>query len=513
MLRLLSATLLVWLLAGCGNNGNDSSINQGRISPAATTVFNITSGDIPYPNDILFAPNSSGNNDPDGVTLNIPYEDSDSDAGVKRALNALTGFSTISPITVGVTDELSDSSLIGKVHLYAWDGNTTLTPLQQYGLSTTPDYAASVSNGRLAIVLLKPLAGHQKYIVVLEKGIVNTDGQPLVADAITSMTNGTQPLIVDGVPTVYFDADAAKNIATATQLETLRQATQGLIALSGTQGIARENVIMAWTFTTQKIGEVQTALAGSTMTANLSLTDTTYTTKTFIPALHGIANIYFGTLSSLPQYMPQASAANPLPALTGEFTFTGSSALPDVKEANAVIPVLATVPNTASGCSEPPAGWPAVIYQHGITRQRSDLLAYAETFAAKCYAAIAIDLPLHGISDTTSPFYTGIERTFDIDLVTEDADYNIIAEVPDGIIDSTGAHYVNLANLPTTRDNLHQSTSDLLQLEHSLAAAAGVHFDTTRIHFVSHSLGNIAAIGYLIRPDTGNTGHAGTGNY
>ena len=321
---------------------------------------------------------------------------------------------------------------------------------------------------------------------------------------VTSMLNGTHPLAdAAGNPTVYFDPDPAVNAVTAQTLEGLRRLTQAMFArLIGTtgmecsaaaEGVSCGNVIMAWSFTTQTIGAVQNALAQGAMQAQLALVDTNMTTQMLLPTLAGTADVYTGTLSGLPQYMPQG-----MQALGGSFSYDGSGA--PVIEANVTIPVLATVPNAASGCSDPAAGWPVVIYQHGITRMRTDLLAYAETFASQCFAAVAIDLPLHGITDPTNPFYMpGLERTFDIDIAREvDLDgYGLSIEsyTPDGIIDSTGAHYMNLANLLTTRDHMRQTTSDLLQFQHAVADAS--MFDGSNVHFVSHSLGTIASVGYL----------------
>lgn len=146
----------------------------------------------------------------------------------------------------------------------------------------------------------------------------------------------------------------------------------------------------------------------------------------------------------------------------------------------------------------PAAGWPVVIYQHGITRSRTDLTVYGETLASKCYAGIAIDLPLHGVTDPDNPFYMGpIERTFNVDLVTEEPYGTVTAFAPDGVIDSTGINFMNLAHVITTRDNLQQTTSDLTVLANSIANAVGAKLDGSRVAFVSHSLGNIAAAGFL----------------
>ena len=69
-----------------------------------------------------------------------------------------------------------------------------------------------------------------------------------------------------------------------------------------------------------------------------------------------------------------------------------------------------------------------VIFQHGITRNRTDMLAIAGALAQAGFAVVAIDAPLHGMTDKTSPFYRNQligsgapslvvgERTFDLDL-------------------------------------------------------------------------------------------------
>ena len=93
-------------------------------------------------------------------------------------------------------------------------------------------------------------------------------------------------------------------------------------------------------------------------------------------------------------------------------------------------------------------------------------------FAAAGYAAVAIDFPLHGVSPDDpllAPLYVGNgpfagvanERTFDVDYVNNQTG----APGPDGIIDPSGAHIINLPSAPTTRDNLR----DMIHL----ARAAG----------------------------------------
>ncbi len=141
-----------------------------------------------------------------------------------------------------------------------------------------------------------------------------------------------------------------------------------------------------------------------------------------------------------------------------------------------VIPVLLTVPNANSGHSKPEAGWPIVIFQHGITRSREDMFAIAATLAGQGFAVIAIDAPLHGITNKTDPFFhnqllTGTpaaglitgERTFDLDL-----ENGAGAPGPDGTIDPSGTYFINLSNLLVSRDNLRQATADLMELTRAI---------------------------------------------
>lgn len=122
----------------------------------------------------------------------------------------------------------------------------------------------------------------------------------------------------------------------------------------------------------------------------------------------------------------------------------------------------------------PEAGWPTVILQHGITSQKEDMLAITGILSAFGFATVAIDHPLHG------------SRGFDVN-----------ADGLDDINASTvsATHYMNLASLLTTRDNLRQSVSDMLGLRLGLATLPNV--DNTNVHFLGHSLGAITGINFV----------------
>jgi hypothetical protein len=76
---------------------------------------------------------------------------------------------------------------------------------------------------------------------------------------------------------------------------------------------------------------------------------------------------------------------------------------------------------------------------------------------------------------------------------------------PDGIVDSSGAHTINLANLLVARDNLRQAAFDLLQLEKAVpfmdVDGGGPDFDAGNITFVGHSLGGIIGSNFVAYSD------------
>ncbi len=222
--------------------------------------------------------------------------------------------------------------------------------------------------------------------------------------------------------------------------------------------------------------------------------------------LQGKADVYIGTLE-VPYYLTAPSPTDPTAALTQYWTGLDGTPLtwfnPEpVATGSQTIPLLMTVPNAASiaGDTPPAGGWPVVIFQHGITADRSSMLAIADSLADAGFVVVAIDLPLHGITDSSNDLHADnttqfaeTERTFYLDLVD-----NVTLEPgPDGVIDESGQHFINLQSLLTSRDNLRQSVADLLVLRSSLAGIGSPELNTTEVHFVGHSLGGIVGTVYL----------------
>ncbi len=85
-----------------------------------------------------------------------------------------------------------------------------------------------------------------------------------------------------------------------------------------------------------------------------------------------------------------------------------------------------------------PGPFPTFIFQHGITSSKEPMLILADFANAAGVAVVAMDMVLHG------------ERSIDGD--------------GDGVVDSSGAYFINLQSPLTQRDNNRQAITDLHML-------------------------------------------------
>ncbi|MFT5198101.1 MAG: pimeloyl-ACP methyl ester carboxylesterase [Planctomycetota bacterium] len=545
MLRLgVSAPLALALLVACG-----SDLKSPSATPPPAVNFAPSSGIVPVPSDLLY----SGTTD---LTLNIPGVDDGLNPQAtppEVALSAMDGWSTSAPFIIEFNTALDAGTLIAgtTVRMFEVTLDSGVSPVGGpvngvvgellIDTAFTVGIAPESNGTALRVYLEQPLKSATSYMWVLTNGIQDVDGTPTQKVGEYLLASSIDP----------FDPGAP--IA----------ALQGLVgahlAAAVGQGMVRDDIIMSNVFTTQGLdmvlntfvaitagqeaaiiaalcGALPSGCAGEDTTVDpnnvsslLVNMPSTITTADRVPGSPGIADLYTGDLA-LPYYL--TGVANPsdtatvistdpltqriqarfnfLPApLVDDHHVTSSNVLP-ASTVQEVIPVLISVPNVASGQTKPIAGWPVIVFQHGITRDRTDMLALADKFALEGFMMVAIDLPLHGFTTTADPvIFAGYdaaqpgarERNFGLDLL--DA---LGASGPDGTADPSGSHFINLANLLVTRDNLRQSQSDLLHFTSQLISldydGGGVDVDPTRFHFVGHSLGGIVGIPFLALANT-----------
>jgi pimeloyl-ACP methyl ester carboxylesterase len=510
-LRVLLAAVAASALAACFSDGSSSDIGptdptSGNGAPAPNTGFTALfvplGGILPYPTDLYFAGTNDG-------TLNVPASAFNPNIGV---VDALDGYSTTATITARFSASIDPASLSGtsvRVIQVTIDNATKATTGVVRPLVYGVDYDAAVStelgsNGStLEIHPLKPLvpstgATNNGYLVLLTDGITDTSGHGAASDADYASFKTALP-----------------SCATITQttLHAICLLTGAQLQIAGALGVTADHVAVSFSFSTESTSDTLLAVAGTVAASPAQPIGAVFsglnTSQVGLP-LPGHANIYVGDVT-IAYYLTEPSAADPTAPLTKFWQAAGASPAPGIDpnsrnltRFNPVpgptnpalqIPVLITVPNanSAAGAARPANGWPVVIFQHGITGNRSNMLAIADAFADQGFVVVAIDQPLHGITSATNPLYQPThERTFNLDL-SNNANG---ASGPDGVIDSSGLYFINLTSPLTTRDNLRQAVADLLSLTKSLSildlTSDGVpDIDMTGVHFVGHSLGGI----------------------
>ncbi|QUM89693.1 hypothetical protein HWV03_13220 [Moritella sp. 36] len=193
--------------------------------------------------------------------------------------------------------------------------------------------------------------------------------------------------------------------------------------------------------------------------------------------------------------------------LDSDRLITKYSPLPQVKSVEGVNFLLITPKSDKDGV--PVTAFnkvPVVIYQHGITSLKENILASGDKLAAKGYAILAIDLPLHG------------DRKLEDGTVTTP---------------TTADVFMNFEYLPVARDNLRQSVADLIGLRAGITMVGGAQqaaqkegkilgntfdlLDTQKVSFFGHSLGAMTGISLQATidrplPDSNGDGKDGDGD-
>jgi hypothetical protein len=554
VLHALTLTVAALLLGACGHQSGpgpigptDPTMGNGAGTPAAAAfhpLFAVAQGVLPYPTDLYFAGSTDG-------TLRLPTI-APFTTNVS-AINGLDGFSTTAPITVRFSTPIDATTLnpADVIVIRLTLDNTTKGPLLPpapggqlpHALTYGTDYIAYVSgqgpasarsqtldsNGTVLVVEpTRPLdassgATNIGYLVLLTNGIKDLSGN-------TAGPDKDYATVQQGALADLLAGKTTPTCATVTDptLNEVCQLTFGHLAIAAQGGLDPTSVVLSFSFSTQSTTDTLNILSAMYQQApvapgTIAAAPTPLTTKEALGALGisspGYADIWLGKVT-VPYYLTAAAGAHDPSPVYAYWTAAGPPPAPldptsrkltrfnpiPAKTSDQAIPLFVGVPDAArTGCTEPAAGWPVVVFMHGITRTRLDALAVADAYTSHCFVVVAIDQPLHGITDPTSLFYrkqlftgspaaalmTG-ERTFDLDLSNNTTG----AQAPDGQIDPSGTWFFNLYSLLTLRDDMRQASSDLLWLAHvlpTLSLGANLNgtsdVDATKIQLVGHSLG------------------------
>ncbi|HEU5398180.1 MAG TPA: alpha/beta fold hydrolase [Gammaproteobacteria bacterium] len=501
---------------------------------------------MPFPNDLYFNGSKTG-------TLNIPasannsVQAQESEASLLE-LNHLDGFGTQSDINIYFNEPVDATTLASNVLVFKVSSSATtkaVNPVAPAGtgsmsqLKEGTDYSIALSPGTdtggetVTIKPLKPLAASTvsgttpvpaTYLVVVTNGVKDTNG-----DAVGPSSDYASILAAD-LPVL-----AGQKMGTTgnTQLDQVAEFTLPQLIDAAAAKIDPSNIAVSFSFSTAYLG-ISLAELSATATATAqpgaptpTIIDTSETVAAALtsagetpPAAAALAELFAGTVT-LPYYLtvPKTGSTTALTdswhnAAGGDTAISATDPTSFAPKAttNVTIPILVSIPDSTSGCVMPGTGWPVVIFQHGITRNREDMLAVAGSFASACMAVVAIDLPLHGVTDIKDPLYQNqVFATLAPNLVTGERTFNMGMTGAAGAtgatgssIDTSGAWFINLTSTITSRDNLREGAADLINLAATLPTMGALTppstvntFDGSKIFFVGHSLGGIVGTTFL----------------
>ncbi len=414
------------------------------------------------------------------------------------------------------------------------------------------DFVSGASGSNVAVIPLKPLKQATTYMLVLTDVIKDSSGAALAPSTsyeLVKQDDETLPLssasqvALQKLINSFEDAAVTQGINRASIIYSAAITTQStdVVFNAVKQLIAQTAAQRPLVVTDQGYNAGQALVLGGL----IAVEDAVLTNPAYAAAT--TAKVYKGTVS-LPYFSPVSTDEAPYAALTGRWlaqydspvTLLGAiqaglldpaltgltpeqlqnpanlfgfdfdldkarhitkfNPLPKVNALDEV-PVLMTVPDLdqinllrsfqqQDPITAPVGGWPVVIFQHGITSEKENMLAIAGTMAMAGYAVVAIDHMLHG------------ERGFTVTVTNEEgAEEELVINATD----NAATDYMNLQSLLTTRDNVRQSISDILALRAALNVSnltqAGT-INPTKVSFIGHSLGGIAGTAAIAMANT-----------
>lgn len=572
--------VMVLALIGCGGGSDAPAIEPTPTptpDPGTYPRFDPISGDLPFHIDLLFAGTTDGTANIGAATDPVRAAVNQLDGFSSSAYFDVLLSSSIDPATVqhsrsvwlfeletGSADPLDLGSVTGIRSVPAYD-------VQLVSLDGSTDNAI-----RLRPTV--PLAQGAKYLVALTDDLLATTGEPVRAAPAYAALRGTAPIDGNLQPVrsavqAWEDlaaqaiSDASSGNLTPEQARaklslsytfTTTKPVDPLLAMAAPRAAIAQAKIAAGTTPSSAVNEVQ-------QLANLGLLPTPIPRPLKINAVTGIdfsafsssltANVgqlYTGYIK-LPYYLqarapsqdavsflqqpwrPDAALATALgqtlPAdVDGSYNTTWRYPFAAATGTESV-PLQLTLPRAdwvpgyagAANCGQiyASSGYPVVMYVHGVTSDRTSVLALAHTLASRCIATVAIDLPLHGVP-ANSPFVNVLnvdqsrnvpfadiygadkprERHFSVaGPMGSPAPMNFTTPGSD---DGSGAQFINLTNLIGTRDHNRQAVMDLLNLNASLghvntavqALPGSPTLNLNRVYVVGLSLGGIVGSVY-----------------
>lgn len=397
-------------------------------------------------------------------------------------------------------------------------------------------------------VALPPLEEKTEYAVIVTNKVTDPEGNPLSNTTLGQMLLFTHPLCTPSpacaaTPSTATSAIPGVSGAQASLLESMRLRLQPVVSQIATDhGIAKADIVMPYTFRTQSITADALQLGAGPYAKNpvtgadafpdapyfnpqdpsdplnpRAVTPAAMALKWGVPPAllaAGISTFVEANVLTFDKLDPATGAFNPIPS------------------AGAIVP-LPTIVALPAG-APPAAGWPLVVFHHGLGRSRGDSLFIAQALAGNGMVVAAIDAAKQGARSWCSRnTVTGVSvgcaagATCDttvfaqqqgdpptgrpglctgnaLQLAPIGCDPTVTPGCWDGTAGNaiTSASFLISANFFRSRDTVRQDILDQSMLVRvltsangqavlSAAAGAAVAIDPARVFFVGQSLGSI----------------------
>jgi len=502
----------VLALAGCGDD--DAASPDAGIADAARPRFELAAGPmalgaLPWPDDLYL--DSTGHVDlaslPEEGMVTVPeYQQS-----MRLALRDLDGWGASSPVFFPMLADVDPASLPATV------GDAMREDASVFLVDA--DAASPTAYSRVPVrvhwdparknIVVRPADGHplspgRRYAAVLRTRVNGPGGVPIapaprfaaIRDAMTR-------------PTDALDGRAHDEYAPVVAGLTSHGVTRAEIAALAVFRVQRVSEEMESARVAVHAGAPPVATLVQAVGSGAPLDALLGTPVPDVPGLDVMGGVQHGHIG----WLVQGSYAAPIftsrtPLAHGRFEHDASGAL--------VVKRMETVPFTlALPRGGDLASLRVVVFQHGLSSERSDILSVADTLCAAGWAVIAIDTPFHGL------------RARGVALDTQNRFTG--AMTPDGFGDSRGSTIViDFAGIDDSvgeleafhpvylRDSIRQGAADLLGLvrlvrEGDWAAVraadpslAALGFSAERLGFIGYSLGGfIGGVFVAAEPDVG----------
>ncbi|MGB8932331.1 MAG: hypothetical protein WCC48_13895 [Anaeromyxobacteraceae bacterium] len=495
-------------------------------SPGTYVVVDSGSGVAPLPFDLMREAVPADTTKPlDGGLIKPNPAFGAAGAG----LVTLDGFSTTAMILAQTSGPITAGTVAANVKLYKRSCTAATPPactwsevvllakqpdqIQQGGYSLAIGLQPAVWAGTMA---LPPLAEDTKYAVVVNDGVTDALLTKLARSTFSKLIlEQTAPVVYPWpvtqgtTPATLVPLLAGMDAQTAAGIQKMRGEIDELIL---DRGLTRASIAAAYTFKTQTVTTASVSLSAAPYgfeTAAATALFTPGAVTAIPPDSMGFPAGSFPSVESF--YTTTIDSPNGIDLASGFLAIPQSMWMNlGIKGSLKVIVAAPKVASTTGGLA------PLVVFHHGITRTRMDVLAIANTLAGKGFVVAAIDAPYHG------------SRSFckqDSDCVGGGAGAcspvvagGSLASVPGactaGTLDenvASGNYFVS-SNFFRTRDAIRQDLMDQSALVLALArppaavpwpqpaspsplasslAAIGYAVDPTRVYLVGQSLGGI----------------------